>query len=124
MTAWFLENYLQSPLIELTFTSLNVQNLSCCLDRARTLPTRGLLSTRIVTYLISIPRLSSNLTTSARHTAVVEKYRSPDGIVLVYRSATVYVAATSVITVRQYSLKTTLTFSEGKRGDHVTVEQV
>lgn len=47
-------------------------------------------------------------------TAVVEKYRSPDGIVLVYRSATVYVAATSVITVRQYSLKTTLTFSEKK----------
>lgn len=50
-------------------------------------------------------------------TAVVEKYRSPDGIVLVYRSATVYVAATSVITVRQYSLKTTLTFSEKKLGE-------
>lgn len=49
------------------------------------------------------------------HTAVVEKYRSADGIVLVYRSATVYVAATSVITVRQYSLKTTLTFSEKKK---------
>lgn len=52
------------------------------------------------------------------HTAVVEKYRSPDEMVLVYRSATVYVAATSVITVRQYNLKTTLAFSEEKRGEN------
>lgn len=56
--------------------------------------------------------LSINLITSVMHTAVVEKYRSPDEMVLVYLRATVYVAATSVITVRQYSLKTTLTFSE------------
>lgn len=67
------------------------------------------------TYFVSIPRLSINLMTSVIHTAVVEKYRSPDEMVLVYRSATVYVAATSVITVRQYSLKTTLTFSEERR---------
>lgn len=40
-------------------------------------------------------------------------------MVLVYRSATVYVAATSVITVRQYSLKTTLTFSEERRRGNV-----
>lgn len=52
--------------------------------------------------------------TSARHTAVVEKYRSPVEMVLVYRNATVYVAATSVITLRQYSLKNKLTFSEEK----------
>lgn len=32
-------------------------------------------------------------------------------MVLVYRSATVYAAATSVITVRQYILKATLLFS-------------
>lgn len=57
--------------------------------------------------------------TSVMHTAVVEKYRSTDGMVRVYRSATVYVAATSVITVRQYSLKTTLTFSEERRGENV-----
>lgn len=50
--------------------------------------------------------------TSVMQTAVVEKYRSPDEMVLVYRSTTVYVAATRVITVRQYSLKTKLTFSE------------
>lgn len=56
--------------------------------------------------------------TSVMHTAVVEKYRSPDGMVLVYRSATVYVAATNVITVRQYTLKTTLTFSGEKRGEN------
>lgn len=67
------------------------------------------------TYFVSIPRLRINLMTSVMHTAVVEKYRSPDEMVLVYRSATVYVAATSVITVRQYSLKTTLTFSEERR---------
>lgn len=78
----------------------------------------------IITYFISIPRLSINLTTSVMHTAVVEKYRSPDGIVLVYRSATVYVAATSVITVRQYSLKTTLTFSEKKQRENFTVERI
>lgn len=72
------------------------------------------------TYFVSIPRLSINLMTSVMHTAVVEKYRSPDGMVLVYRSATVYVAATSVITVRQYSLKTTLTFSEERQGENVT----
>lgn len=65
----------------------------------------------IHTYFVSIPRLSINLMTSVMHTAVVEKYRSPDEMVLVYRRATVYVAATRVITVRQYSLKTTLTFS-------------
>lgn len=41
------------------------------------------------TYFVSIPRLSINLMTSVMHTAVVEKYRSPDGMVLVYRSATV-----------------------------------
>lgn len=35
-------------------------------------------------------------------------------MVLVYRSATVYMAATRVITVRQYSLKPMLTFSEDK----------
>lgn len=69
-------------------------------------------TTVIDTYFVSIPRLSINLMTSVMHTAVVEKYRSPDEMVLVYRSATVYVAATRVITVRQYSLKTTLTFSE------------
>lgn len=68
------------------------------------------------TYFASMHRLSANLMTSVMHTAVVEKYRSPDEMVLVYRSATVYVAATSVITVRQYSLKTTLTCSEEKRG--------
>lgn len=58
------------------------------------------------------------------HTAVVEKYRYPDGIVLVYRSATVYVAVTRVITVRQYSLKTTLTLSEKKPGENFTVERI
>lgn len=67
------------------------------------------------TYFVNIPRLSINLMTSVMHTAVVEKYRSPVEMVRVYRSATVYVAATSVITVRQYSLKTTLTFSEERR---------
>lgn len=70
------------------------------------------------TYFVSIPRLSINLMTSVMHTAVVEKYISPDEVVLVYRSATVYAAATSVITVRQYSLKTTLTFSEEKQGEN------
>lgn len=66
------------------------------------------------THLDSIPRLSTNLMSSETHTAVVEKYMS-DETVLVYRSVTVYVAATSVITVRQYTLKTTLTFSvEGR----------
>ena len=69
------------------------------------------------TYFVSIPRLSINLMTSVMHTAVVEKYRSPDVMVLVYRSATVYVAATSVITVRQYSLNNTLTFSVERRGE-------
>lgn len=78
----------------------------------------------IITYFISMPRLSINLTTSVMHTAVVEKYSSPDGMVLVYRRATVYAAATSVITVRQYTLKTTLTFSEEKQGEHFTVEQI
>lgn len=67
------------------------------------------------TYFASIPRLSINLMTSVMHTAVVEKYISPDEMVLVYRSATVYVAATKVITVRQYSLKITLTFSERRK---------
>lgn len=43
----------------------------------------------INTYFVSIPRLSINLMTSVMQTAVVEKYRSPDGMVLVYRSATV-----------------------------------
>lgn len=66
------------------------------------------------THFVSIPRLRTNLMTSVMHTAVVEKYRSPDELIRVYRSATVYVAATSVITVRQYSLKTTLTFSGQK----------
>lgn len=66
------------------------------------------------TYLASIPRLRTNLMTSVMHTAVVAKYRSPDDMVLVYRSATVYAAATSVITVRQYSLKATLLFSGGR----------
>lgn len=66
------------------------------------------------TYFVSIPRLSINLMTSVMHTAVVEKYRSPDEMVLVYLRATVYVAATSVITAKQYSLKITLTFSGGE----------
>lgn len=66
------------------------------------------------TYLASIPRLRTNLMTSVMHTAVVAKYRSPDDMVLVYRSATVYAAATSVITVRQYSLKATPLFSGGE----------
>lgn len=69
---------------------------------------------RIQAYLASIPVLSISLMTSARHTAVVEKYKSPDEMVLVYRKTTVYVAATRVITVRQYSLNTRLTFSEGR----------
>lgn len=56
--------------------------------------------------------------TSARHTAVVEKYRSPVEMVLVYLNATVYVAATSVITLRQYSLKNKLTFSEEERWEN------
>lgn len=56
-----------------------------------------------------------SLMTSVMHTAVVEKYMSVDGRVLVYRKATVYVAATSVITVRQYSLKITLTGSVDKK---------
>lgn len=52
------------------------------------------------THLTSISRLSSSLMTSARHTAVVEKYRSED-TVRVYLRATVYVAAIRVMTVRQ-----------------------
>lgn len=56
---------------------------------------------RADTYFVSIPRLSISLMTSVLNTAVVEKYRSPDETVLVYRSATVYVAATRVMTVRQ-----------------------
>ena len=64
--------------------------------------------------LANIPRLSINLMTSVVHTAVVEKYRSPDDIVLVYRRATVYVAATNVITDRQYSLNAALTGSDSK----------
>lgn len=35
-----------------------------------------------------------------------------------------YVAATSVITVRQYSFNTTLTFSEKKQGENVTAERI
>lgn len=69
------------------------------------------------THLASIPRLSASLTTSVMHTAVVLRYSSPDddALVLVYRIATVYAAATSVITVRQYSLKATLLSAEGER---------
>lgn len=79
----------------------------------------------IDTYFVSIPRLSINLMTSVMHTAVVEKYRSPDDMVLVYRSATVYVAATRVITVRQYSLKTTLTFSvETTCSDSINLKEI
>ena len=48
------------------------------------------------------------------HTAVVEKYSSVS-TVLVYRNATVYVAVTRVITVRQYNLNSKLTFSETKQ---------
>lgn len=76
-------------------------------------PTFNMLLSVTNTYLASIPRLRTNLITSVMHTAVVEKYRSPDEMVRVYLNATVYVAATSVITARQYSLKTTLTFSGG-----------
>lgn len=59
--------------------------------------------------------------TSVMHTAVVEKYRAPDEMVRVYLNATVYVAATSVITARQYSLKTTLTFSAEKNVQNVVI---
>lgn len=61
-----------------------------------------------------MPTLKNNLITSVMHTAVVEKYSSVP-TVLVYRSATVYVAATRVITVRQYNLNSKLTFSERKQ---------
>lgn len=43
-------------------------------------------------------------------TAVVAKYISVK-TVLVYRNTTMYVAATTVITVRQYNLNSKLTFS-------------
>lgn len=77
------------------------------------------------TYFVSIPRLRISLMTSVMHTAVVEKYMSPVEMVLVYRRASVYVAATRVITVRQYSLKITLTCSEEtKRWRNVSPEQV
>lgn len=57
-----------------------------------------------------MPRLRKSLITSVIQTAVVEKYRTVP-VVLVYRKAIVYVAATKVITVKQYNLKSKLTFS-------------
>lgn len=66
------------------------------------------------TYLAKMPTLKNNLITSVMQTAVVEKYSSVS-TVLVYRSATVYAAATRVITVRQYNLNSKLTFSEEKK---------
>lgn len=61
-----------------------------------------------------------SLMTSARHTAVVEKYRSPVEMVRVYLRATVYVAATRVITLRQYSLKSRPTVSEDKHEFYIS----
>lgn len=62
-----------------------------------------------------MPKLRNNLITSVMQTAVDEKYRTAP-VVLVYRNATVYVAATKVITVKQYNLKSRLTFSEKAKG--------
>lgn len=66
------------------------------------------------TYFAKMTKLSNNFITSATQTAVVEKYIAVV-TVLVYRRATVYAAATSVITSRQYSLNTRLTFSGGRK---------
>lgn len=61
-----------------------------------------------------MPKLRNSLITSVIQTAVVEKYKTVS-VVLVYRKATVYVAATKVITVKQYNLKSKLTFSEKQK---------
>lgn len=125
-STWFTSLYLQAVRSYLSF--LYPLNVTWSLTNCKNLfpyseyffqvysAVKGVTVTN--TYFVSIPRLSINLMTSVMHTAVVEKYRSPDEMVLVYRSDTVYVAATSVITVRQYSLKATLTFSEERQDEN------